>query len=287
MTCAKKRPILFIVIFYFVCLLFRIIEYFIIRTDQSIIGEAFIHKLIGIGLLALAVRYLGCKWRDIGFIADKALKGVCVGLLFGAVVFTVAYCAEMFIHYSAGNIPSLQFYMTSYATDGNRAVQGGIGLILICVIGNIINVVMEEGVFRGMFIYIAGQKHSFIKAGIISSLLFGLWHITAPVRNVVDGKQSPMGAFMMGLMLVGTSALIGAQFAMLFKMTNAIWIPMAFHFINNTSVNLLHVVTPSGADELQTVRLTITGTLSFLVILVMFIRHYKKQRVGRFTGLEE
>lgn len=275
---AKKHPIRFILFFYLICFLFRIIEYFVIRTDQSIIGEAFIHKLIGIGLLAAAVHYLGYRWRDIGFRADNALKGVCYGLLFGAAVFAVAYCAEMLINYSAGNMPSLQFYLTSYTVEGNRAIQGGAIFILICILGNIINVIMEEGVFRGLFVRLTEQKHSFLKACVISSLLFGFWHIAAPVRNAVDGVQSPMGAFMMGMMLVVTSTLAGVQYAMLYKMTGALWVPMAFHFVNNASVNLLHVVTASGADELQTVRLTITGTLSFIIVLIVFLRHRMKQK---------
>jgi len=278
MHCIKKRPVQFVLVFYLGCFLFRFIEYFIIRTDQSILGESFIHKLIGIGLLVVAVHCSGYKWRDIGFSTNKALSGVFIGLMFGVAVFAVAYCTEMLINYSTGNSPSLQFYLTSYATDGNRVIQGGIGLIMVCILGNIINVVMEEGVFRGLFVRLLEQKYSFLKACIIASLLFGFWHIAAPVRNVADGVQSPMGAFMMGLMLVGTSMLAGIQYTMLYKMTGTLWVPMAFHFFNNTSVNLLHVVTASGADELQTVRLTITGTLSFVIVLIPFIRHSRKKK---------
>ncbi len=274
----KQRPIVFILLFFFVCSVFRAIEYFVIRTDQSIIGEAFLHKLIGIGLLAAAIHFLGLRWSDIGFRAESALKGVCYGLVFGVAVFAVAYSVEMLINYLAGNMPSLQFYLTSYTVDGNRAMQGGVTFILICILGNVINVIMEEGIFRGLFIRLAEQKYSFLKACIIASLLFGFWHIAAPVRNVVDGVQSPMGAFMMGLMLVGTSILAGIQYVMLYKMTGALWVSMALHFVNNTSVNLLHVVTTSGADEMQTIRLTITGTISFIIVFVMFWFHRIKQQ---------
>ena len=81
MNINKQDPIKFIWLFYFGCFVLRAVEYFIIRTDQSIIGEAFIHKLIGIGLLAAAIQYLGYRWRDIGFRAGDAPKGICKGLL--------------------------------------------------------------------------------------------------------------------------------------------------------------------------------------------------------------
>ena len=273
----KKEPIKFIWMFYFVCFAFRAVEYLIIRTDQGIIGEAFIHKLIGIGLLAAAIHYCGYRWRDVGFRAGDALKGICYGLMFGFAVFIVAFGAEMIIHFSAGNLPTLQFYLTSYTVEGNRVIEGTAVFILICVLGNIINVIMEEGVFRGLFIRLAEQKYNFIKACLFASLLFGFWHIAAPVRNVIDGAQSPMGAFMMGLMLVGTSTLAGIQYVMMFKMTGSLWVGAAFHFVNNASTNLLHIVTVSGADELQTIRLTISGTLSFIIVLILFLLHRKKQ----------
>ncbi len=272
-----KHPIRLALTFYAICFLFRAEEYFIIRTDQSIIGEAFIHKLIGIGLLAAALHFLGYKWSGIGFRKDNALKETCFGLLFGIAVFAVAYGFEMIINSLNGKNPSLEFYLTSYSVEGNNAMRSGAVFILICILGNIVNVVMEEGVFRGLFVKIAENKYSFIKVCIFSSLLFGFWHIISPLRNAYDGVQSPAGAFMMGLMLVGTSALAGAQYVMLFKMTGGLWMPMAFHFVNNTSVNLLHVVTDSGADELQTIRLTITGTLSFVIVLIMFLLSRKRK----------
>ncbi len=274
----KKRPIVFILIFYLVCFVFRAVEYLVIRTDQSILGEAFIHKLIGIGLLAAAVWLAKYKWSDIGFKPKNAIKWICYGLLFAAVVYAIAYGTEIILQASASNDPALQFYVASYSTTGDPVIQSGIGFVLICVAGNIINVIMEEGVFRGLFIYLAEEKYSFLKACLFSALVFGFWHIAQPVRNVIDGAQSPGGAFMMGLMLVGTSALGGIQYTLLYKLTGALWFSMAAHFVNNTVINLLHVVTVSGADGMQAVRITIAQTLSFIAVLIVFIVKHRNRK---------
>ncbi len=278
MPSIKKHPLRFILFFYLVCFVFRAMEYLVIRTDQSVIGEAFIHKLIGIGLLAAALWLAKYKWSDIGFAPKNAAKGIGFGLLFAAVVYAIAYGAEVLLQASAGNAPALRFYVASYSTTGDSVIQSGIGFVLICVAGNIINVVMEEGIFRGLFIRLAEEKLSFIKACLFSALVFGLWHIAQPVRNVLDGVQSPGGAFMMGLMLVGTSALGGIQYTLLYKLTGALWFSMAAHFVNNAIINLLHVVTISGADEMQAVRITIAQTLSSVVVLIVFIVKRGKKR---------
>ncbi len=274
---AKSRPIRFIILFYLLCFVLRAIEYLLIRTDQSVIGEAFIHKLAGIALLALALRAIPYRWGDIGFSAGrKAAKGLSWGLLLGLGAYIIAYGAEMLLQAPA--TPSLHFYAASYALEGGQAMQGGIEFIMIVILGNIINVIMEEGVFRGLFQRLGEEKYSFAKALIFSAILFGLWHIALPVRNVIDGVQSAPGAAMAALMLVGTSAIGGVQYALLYKMTGTLYTPMAAHFVNNAIVNLLHVHTVSGVDAMQTLRITIAQTVASVVVLVVFIVWWRKKK---------
>lgn len=272
----KRNPIQFIIMFYTVCFAFRAMEYFIIRTDQSMIGEAFIHKLTGIFLLAGAVSFLHETWTEIGFSTEKILSNLLLGLLLGGGVFAAAYGTEMLIQSSAGNSPVLKFFVASYSVLGNRSMEKGLLFIFFCIAGNIINVVMEEGVFRGLFVRLAEDKYSFGTACWLSSVLFGVWHIMQPLRNVIDGSQSVLSAVMTGLVLIVTATLLGIQYCMLLKLTGSLWAGMAAHFVNNAAVNLIHVITASGMDELQTIRISIAQTLSFLLVFAFYMR-LKKQ----------
>ena len=43
-----------VLLVYIVCVVFRLFEYFILRTDKTWVGEAVVHKLIGIAILFVA-----------------------------------------------------------------------------------------------------------------------------------------------------------------------------------------------------------------------------------------
>ncbi|MCM1306450.1 MAG: CPBP family intramembrane metalloprotease [Firmicutes bacterium] len=272
------KIILTILAVYAICLLFRCLEYFLIRTDQTFFGEAFILKLLGIAVCFLAMFILHMKPSATGFSMRSAPKNILFGAILGISTYVLTYSVELIILAATGKSPSIRFYVTSYSVDGNVGNQTGFLFFLLCIVGNVINVVMEEGVFRGLFLRLAQKKYAFTIAVVISSVLFGLWHLVAPIRSYVDGERSLKGMFLMMLMLFFSTGITGAKFCLMTKITGSLWFAMTDHFINNSLVNVLHICSASGADELQTARVAIAQAVSFIVVLTVFIKgkHYKK-----------
>lgn len=271
-----KKPLLSVLIIYGLCFVFRWIEYFLIRTDKTFFGEAILHKLAGIVVLCVALKLFSTSLEYLGFTKDGILKHLFMGLLFGVSVFVIGYGAEILLAVSQGHFQSLQLYVSSYAVGENIGNQTGAIFFIICVIGNVVNVLMEESVFRGLFQKILQQKYSFTTAAVIAALLFGLWHVIGPVRNYVDGI-STIGALVANiLMLVITTTLGGFKFAMITRLTGSLYMAMGDHFVNNTIVNMLHVVSSTGTDELMMVRMATAQTVSFLVVLLVYIRKQKQ-----------
>lgn len=114
-------------------------------------GRAFLHKLLGIVVLFIAAKLYNFKAQDIGFNKNRAVKYTLMGLLFGICIYVLAYSIEIVIAVSNKNFQSLQLYVSSYSVDKNIGNQTSLLFFVICIIGNIINVIMEEGIFRGLF----------------------------------------------------------------------------------------------------------------------------------------
>ena len=270
------KPFITVCILWIICFILRMAEYLLLRTDQTILGEAFVHKLLGILVLYLAARHWRFTPAQLGLSKKNRAAGFAKGFLFGIFVFSMAYAAEIGILMGRNTFAGLEVYVSAYAVDGNMGKQTGLIFFALCILGNLINVLMEEGIFRGLFPAILEKKYSFLISALIASLLFGIWHIMAPFRSFLDGNSSLIGFLVSSLMLVVTSAIVGFKFALMTKLTGSLYMSMGDHFVNNTIVNILHVVSTTGADEGMSLRVAIAQSVSFLAVLAVYLIRKKK-----------
>jgi hypothetical protein len=273
----KNRIPVFLIGFFLVCYALRITDSLFLRTDQGPIGELFTHKLLGIALLAVTLSCLRMKWTDIGFKWKQLPRGILTGLIIGGCSYLTAFVVEIVMAAIQGKSPSLKFYVTNYDMLGNSALGNGALFILICIIGNIINVTMENGVFTGFMITVGKKRHSFFVAnGFYSSFLFGLWHSVMPLRNFIDGNMTLSTAFMAAFMLFFSSFIFSIQTGMQYEQSSSVWDAMVVHFINNTSTNMFHVVFPDGTEHTPIMRIAIAQVIMLTIVLIRYFS-WKRQ----------
>ena len=244
-------------------------EAIVLRMDETFFGENFINKVFGILILWLVLRILQWKWNDIGFARSDIVKNIVCGIALSAVVFIPAYTVEFFILRSRGETVRLGFFTAGFSLTGGTTDHSGIGFVLMCVFFNIINVIMEEGTFRGLLYKIVGTNHSVRYAVLFQALLFGIWHIVTPLHNLIDGELDMTGFIGLSIGYIILAGIMGIKWAMLYRMTGSIYMGMADHFCNNCiATNLLHMTTGSGTDELMIVRVMTAQLLSFALVTI-------------------
>ena len=267
----KKQPMLSCAIIFTVCSFARLIEYFIIRTDETVISENFLHKLFGIILLAIILRSLQSNWESIGFIRNGIISGIVKGFALGGFCFVVAYSIECLILYHINQNVSLAFYISGFSLNGETAKQDSILFLSLCVVFNLINVWMEEGIFRGLFMKILAPKLSFIRATLLIALLFGIWHWVMPLRDYMDGNTSLPNLLIMGIGYIILAGIMSIKWSVLYRITGALWVGLGDHLFNNVIVtNLLHVISNGEADSMQIIRIMIGQILSFSVVMLYY-----------------
>ena len=269
-----SKPILSSTLVFLICGVARIVEYFFIRTDETVLAENFLHKVFGIVVLAVVLAMTKLSWSNIGFTKTKVLKNTLKGLALGASCFTVAYLAEcIMLYYMNGNV-KLSVYTSGFSLSGEAVTQNGVGFILLCIGFNLINVWMEEGIFRGLFPAILEKRLSFNSAMFFSALLFGVWHWVMPMRDFIEGNSSIGNLLVMGIGYIILSGIMSIKWSLLYKLTGSLWMGLGDHLFNNVVVtNLLHVISNGEADSMQIVRILIGQLISFILVLI----YYKKK----------
>lgn len=166
----------------------------------------------------------------------------------------------------------MQFYASGFSPNGEMEKQTGILFVLICIAFNIINVWMEEGVFRGLFTKFL-ENISYIKAVFLIAFLFGVWHWVMPFRDYLEGKSSLSSLLIMGIGYIILAGIMSMKWSLLYKLTGSLWMGLGDHLFNNVIVtNLVHVISNNEADSMQIIRILIGQLISFTIVLFFYIK---------------
>lgn len=273
-----RKPIETCLFIFLLCSVARIIEYFVIRTDETVIAENFLHKVFGIIILAITLRYVKISWDSIGFKKINSVQNILKGFMLATVCFAVAYSIECILLYCMNGNIRISVYTSGFSLNGEMIKQNGIAFVILCIGFNVINVWMEEGIFRGLFSQLLEAKMKFNSMTLFIAFLFGIWHWVMPLRDFIEGRSSVVNLFVMGIGYIILAGIMSIKWSILYRVSGSLWIGLGDHLFNNVIVtNLLHVISNNEADSMQIVRILIGQLISFLLVMI----YYKK--LGRIT----
>ncbi|MBQ2481250.1 MAG: CPBP family intramembrane metalloprotease [Treponema sp.] len=276
-TKSKKEIIRIIAILITVTTIVKYIEFLFIRTDQTIIADNVITKIFCIIATLVAMKICGLKLSDVGLKNKNTFKYIGYGLGLGIFTFAISYGLEMLILAAQGKEPQLSAYITNFGLSGATSEFSlSSQAIIICVIANIINVLAEEGMYRGFILKAVTDRWGFKTGNYVQAFLFGIWHIVMCVLGVYDGQMSVVQAIVFAIGYVVLAGILAIEWGTCVNMSGVLWVGLSEHFFNNFIGNFLHVVSTSGTDEYQIVRIVISNFLSLGIVLLI---NKKKNRL--------
>lgn len=276
-----KKYFLIILGIFLICELVKGFEFLVIKTDQTFLAENIFCKLFTIGVIIFSLKKLNLTWSGIGFKKTGILRGAVLGISLGVITFAASYLIECLILQSKGLNPSFSFYISNFAISKQNVTGASISALAICVIGNVVNVWAEEGLFRGLFYQIGKLHFTQRAANLTQAVLFGVWHIITVIVWVVDGSINIPSALVMAAGYVILAGILGYEWGLCAALTGTLWAGAFEHFFNNFIGNTLHVITETGVDELQIIRIVISNVLSLLIVTIL-----TKMQKGRRRNME-
>lgn len=238
------RPVLVVLGLYVIAWVIKIFDTFVFRLDE-LIGEAILTKALGFLLVAAFVWVSGRRLSDIGF--HKQNLGISLILTFAGfvLIYVLAHASQLVLLRASGEEAGLVFS----AVDPRTGLSGGFFFGLWLVVANLINSAMEEGLFRGIMLRNFLVRYARWGAIFLQAVLFSLWHLSWPLRHLLDGQvaigQVAFEAF--GLTL--STLVSGVVYGYFYYRTDNLWGPFIGHTINNSVFNVLFIRSAAGVQS--------------------------------------
>jgi membrane protease YdiL (CAAX protease family) len=229
---------------YIIVWIIKILDTFIFRLDE-IIGEAIVTKALGFILVAAYVWMARRKLSDIGFHARNLGIALLLTVVGFGLIYALAFTSQLVILKVSGEEADLVFS----AVDPKTGLSGGLFFGLWLVFTNLVNSAMEEGLFRGIMLRHFLVRYTKWGAIFLQAALFSLWHLSWPLRHLLDGQVSIGEVAFEAFGLLLSTLISGVVYGYFYYRTNNLWGPFVAHMINNSIFNVLFIRTTMGMQS--------------------------------------
>jgi membrane protease YdiL (CAAX protease family) len=272
----------------FLAYVIKLFDSFVFRLDE-LLGEAILTKGLGLVLVAAYVWISRRKLRDIGFHTQNLGITLLIAFVGFGILYALAFTTQLFLLKASGTEAS--FVLS--AVDPKTGMSGGLFFGIWLLITNLVNSAMEEGLFRGIMLRHFLVRFSKWGAIFLQAGLFSLWHLSWPLRRLLDG-QAPVGevAFeAFGLLLA--TLISGVVYGYFYYKTDNLWGAFVAHTINNGIFNVLFIETnvgkQSGLEFIPFTLIFLVGHIVMIPVIALMTNRLKTPQVkpwGEFTMSE-
>lgn len=180
------------------------------------------------GVLVLLARLAGLSWADLGLCRRSARRG--------AVYAAVAVGAVALVYVAGALLPAT----SSAFLDSRYRLALGPALLLALVVIPLHTVLLEEVAFRGVLLGLVRHRVGTRRAVLVSSGLFGLWHIVPSLRLGTQNQalNSVLGSTGWAQVLVVAGTVVftgtaGVLFCELRRRSGSVLAPAGLHWATN------------------------------------------------------
>lgn len=244
LSISLKRPVLVMLVLFFLACVLKILDSLIFRLDE-LVGEAIFTKLLGFLLVVAYVWACGRSLRDIGFHTRFLGKA----LLISAVSFISLYLVAHIVQITSLRVSGEDATFVLSAVDPKTGMSGGLLFGLWLLLANLVNSAMEEGLFRGTMVRHFRIRYTAWGAILLQTGLFMIWHLSWPARLLLDGEVGMNQVALETISLLISTGIAGIVYGYLYHKTDNLWSPFLAHTINNGIFNILFIRTAVGLQS--------------------------------------
>ena len=263
------NPVFIGVLFFLIALFFRCLDIFILRMDQTLWG-ILPSKAIPLVLFIVYLRYRKRSIAELGIHSNLLTTNLILALLAVLIFNGIQTGGPVLYLILTGSQLEVSIYKMDY--------------IAYDLIFHITNAFMEEMLFRGLLLRCFMTRVSPLKANILQSILFGLWHVVWPISDFLGGYITADYALGWALEYILTSGTIGFLWGFMFLKSSSLIGPIVMHF----SVNMASIyIMIDGVPPVPGLVSLIIGLPSIVLTFIMAYFYTKKKSMPQLTPWDE
>jgi len=239
-----KRPVVVVLILFILACIIKFFDSFVFRLDE-LIGEAILTKLLGFILVVAYVWVCRRKLGEIGFHAQNLGIALLMAFVGFGILYALAFTSQLFLLKASGEEAALVLS----AVDPKTGMSGGLFFGIWLLFANLVNSAMEEGLFRGIMLRHFLVRLSKWGAIFLQAGFFALWHLSWPLRHLLDGQATLGEAAFEAFGLLLATLISGVVYGYFYYKTDSLWGPFVAHAMNNGIFNVLFIQSSKGIQS--------------------------------------